>query len=136
MWSCAGNFSGTHRPQRSLGRSLDIFQDECNECTAIPRAGPFRFISIKHHCYLFSSNLSQGGDTICQRRHITDVLRRHYRFEATWHPREEWARLDSSHAMLGVELFNMTLPASKATALCYSMTLGDFHNLFIGTLPQ
>lgn len=35
-----------------------------------------------------------------------------------------------------IEFSNMLLPASKCTALCYSMKLGDFHKLFIGRIPE
>jgi adenylate kinase len=35
-----------------------------------------------------------------------------------------------------MELKNMLLPACKATALCYSMKIADFHKLFIGRIPE
>lgn len=49
-------------------------------------------------------------------------------FETRHNPRSRWE--------CGVELFNGTAPGCKATALVYTMTLGDFHKLFIGRMGE
>lgn len=49
-------------------------------------------------------------------------------FEARQCPRKRWES--------GMELFNSTAPGCKATALVYTMTLADFHKLFIGRMGQ
>ncbi len=68
----------------------------------------------------------QGNDTWAQRKYITEVMKQRSKFENSYQPRKTWEN--------GNEIFNITLPGCKATALCYSMTLKDFHSLFIGRM--
>lgn len=61
-----------------------------------------------------------------QKRYIEQTLRYREGFEKTHQPRKNWKD--------GSEIFNQSLPATKATFLCYSMTLRDYHSLFIGRM--
>jgi len=68
----------------------------------------------------------QGDDLQMTKRYLESVLKHRTIFEEKNQPRKKVAN--------GNELFNMTLPACKATALCYSMTLKEYHSLFIGRM--
>ncbi len=68
----------------------------------------------------------QGDDTWHQKKYLESVLRHRSSFEAKHQPRKKGHN--------GNELFNLSLPSCKATALCYSMTLKDYHSLFIGRM--
>ena len=61
-----------------------------------------------------------------QKRYIEQTLRFRENFEKSFQPRKTW--LD------GNEIFNQSEPATKCTHLCYTMTLRDFHALFIGRM--
>ena len=95
----------------------------------------------------------QGPHTFPQRQHLTALLRERVRYEAAWRPRLSWASeggvapwgeppaaaaaltgLSAEDKAFGDEAFNLTLPGCKATALLYSMSLADFHKLFIGRM--
>jgi hypothetical protein len=75
----------------------------------------------------------QGPDTSAQQFLIREVLRVRTKFENLWKPHQNW-NFDAGHQSLGTELFNMALPSTKTTCLCYSMQLSDFHKLFIGRM--
>jgi hypothetical protein len=64
----------------------------------------------------------QGESTIAQRQYLAAA--------ATARNRSVSFKED------GLEYSNMLLPAAKATALCYSMKLADFHKLLIGRVPE
>lgn len=70
----------------------------------------------------------QGAKKAEQEAYISEVAAIHSRFEQSSAPRTEWGS-DS-------ELFNRMNPGSKATALTYTMTLANFHKLFIGRLAK
>lgn len=61
-----------------------------------------------------------------QKRYIEQTLRFREGFEKANLPRKTWKD--------GNEIYNQSLPAIKSTALCYSMTLRDYHSLFIGRM--
>eukprot|EP01126_Amoeba_proteus_P004761 TRINITY_DN11580_c0_g1_i3.p1 TRINITY_DN11580_c0_g1~~TRINITY_DN11580_c0_g1_i3.p1 ORF type:complete len:616 (-),score=133.30 TRINITY_DN11580_c0_g1_i3:66-1913(-) len=75
----------------------------------------------------------QGTDTLGQRNLVTEILKKYSAYDLTWNPRNSW-NFDRNHGILGTELFNMNFPATKCTFLCYTMTLANFHNLFIGRM--
>jgi len=62
-----------------------------------------------------------------QRRFISDFLELRRRFEQDYSPRG---------TSEGTELFNLLNLGSKATALAYTMSLKDYHKLFIGRLSE
>jgi len=69
----------------------------------------------------------QGNDIWSQVQYISQVLEHREIFENKYKPRKTWGKS-------GNELFNICQLACKCTMLCYSMTLKDFHNLFIGRM--
>jgi len=71
----------------------------------------------------------QGKDTAQQRRLLASMITARTHFELLNQPRHTWGE----H---GNEIFNMTQPGCKVTAICYTMTLEDFHKLFIGRMTQ
>lgn len=60
-----------------------------------------------------------------QKRYIEQTLRFRENFEKNFSPRK---------TPDGNEIFNQSEPATKATHLVYTMTLRDFHGLFIGRM--
>ena len=66
----------------------------------------------------------QGNDTWSQKKYIEEVLRHRLVFDRNFDAKKKWEN----------EVWNMSMPGSKATAMCYSMTLKDFHSLFIGRM--
>ncbi|UJR32417.1 hypothetical protein I4U23_019879 [Adineta vaga] len=71
----------------------------------------------------------QGKDTNPQRLFLASTIAARTHFEFLNQPRHTWGE----H---GNEIFNLTQPSCKVTALCYTMTLEDFHKLFIGRMTQ
>ena len=71
----------------------------------------------------------QGEDLWRQKAYFQEVLRNRTAFEARCDPRSKKAHPTSAN-----EIHNITLPAAKATSLCYSMILKDFNSLFIGRM--
>lgn len=69
----------------------------------------------------------QGERTQAQKDYAQGVLAYRAEFERMRDPRTTW---DSGH-----ELFNVTNAGNKTTALTYTMTLADYHKLFIGRIP-
>ncbi|CAF1249383.1 unnamed protein product [Rotaria magnacalcarata] len=69
----------------------------------------------------------QGTDTFKQRLFLANLITERMQFELISQPRSTWREN-------GNELFNMTSPGCKVTAICYTMTLEDFHQLFIGRM--
>jgi hypothetical protein len=65
-----------------------------------------------------------GNDTWSQKKYIEEILRYRGTFDRNFDSRKKWEN----------EVWNMSMPGSKVTALCYSMTLKDFHSLFIGRM--
>lgn len=68
----------------------------------------------------------KGPDVWSQKRYIEQTLRYREGFEKSFQPRKNWKD--------GNEIFNQSLPAIKSTYFCYSMTLRDYHSLFIGRM--
>jgi hypothetical protein len=68
----------------------------------------------------------QGLDSWPQRKYLTEIMKQRVKFENAYQPRKTWED--------GNEIFNISAPGCKTTALCYSMTLKDFHSLFIGRM--
>ncbi|CAF1163146.1 unnamed protein product [Adineta ricciae] len=71
----------------------------------------------------------QGEDTSQQRLFLSSTIAARTRFELLNEPRRRWG----GH---GNEIFNIMHPACKVSAICYTMTLADFHKLFIGRMTQ
>jgi thymidylate synthase ThyX len=71
----------------------------------------------------------QGLNTSDQRYFMENLIQFHNDFQLTNQPRQKWGQ----H---GNEFYNMTYPASKVTTISYTMTLQDFHHLFIGRINQ
>jgi hypothetical protein len=71
----------------------------------------------------------QGTDTAQQRRLLASMITARTHFESLNQPRHTWGEY-------GSEIFNMTQPGCKVTAMCYTMTLEDLHKLFIGRMAQ
>ena len=69
----------------------------------------------------------QGSDTLQQRQYLKKLIASRTAFDSIYQPRQAWG----SH---GNEFFNMIAPACKVTAVCYTMTLADYHKLFIGRM--
>src|SRR5262249_1181610 len=70
----------------------------------------------------------QGASAGAQKEYVRELIRHRSEFEARSAPRTAWQD--------GNELFNLTNAGNKATALTYSMTLADFHKLFIGRMGR
>lgn len=68
----------------------------------------------------------QGETARDQIEFLKDFLALYGSFEIRANPRKNWPN--------GIEFFNMLKPGNKATALAYTMSLPDFHKLFIGRL--
>jgi len=68
----------------------------------------------------------QGTNTWAQKKYIEEIIRQRHKFELSYNPRKAWDN--------GNEIFNITSPGCKSTTLCYSMTLKDFHSLFVGRM--
>jgi len=68
----------------------------------------------------------QGTNTWAQKKYIEEIIRQRHKFELSYNPRKAWDN--------GNEIFNIMAPGCKSTALCYSMTLKDFHSLFVGRM--
>eukprot|EP01125_Pyxidicula_operculata_P015851 TRINITY_DN5400_c0_g1_i1.p1 TRINITY_DN5400_c0_g1~~TRINITY_DN5400_c0_g1_i1.p1 ORF type:complete len:1269 (+),score=275.17 TRINITY_DN5400_c0_g1_i1:199-3807(+) len=68
----------------------------------------------------------QGIDTWAQRKYLCEVIKQRVKFENSYQPRKKWDN--------GSELFNITSPGCKSTAMLYTMSVKDFHKLFIGRM--
>ena len=69
----------------------------------------------------------QGKDTLQQRHFLSALIATRTTYESSHDPRKTWGEHSN-------ELFNITGPGCRATAVCYTMTLEDFHKLFIGRM--
>lgn len=70
----------------------------------------------------------QGQDTLSQRRYLSEQQGSRAEFERADNPRGSWEN--------GNETFNITNPGSKVTAQTFTMTLADYHKLFLGRIPE
>lgn len=92
---------------------------------------------------------SGGVSGRVHKRYILEVLSSRAHFERTHHPRVQTANgtlahgfghlsaqlLPADQEQVANEIWNITAPGSKCTALCYTMALRDFHSLFVGRIP-
>ena len=86
-----------------------------------------RLTSSKTNAMNFPLFRVQGNDTSRQRQFLTALTTARNAFESVDQPRSSWGE----H---GNEIFNSMQPGCKVTAVCYTMSLEDFHKLFIGRL--
>ncbi len=68
----------------------------------------------------------QGDHPESQKDYLKKILSHRSDFEYVSQPRRDWEA--------GTELFNMTQAGNKVTALTYTMSLRDYHKLFIGRM--
>ena len=102
-----GDGDGTGRPRRGPRRPADLQQDEGDERDPLPPARHGAGAGVAAHFIRSFLSLRAG-------------------FEAERRPRE---------TPDGGEFFNVMNLGCKATVLTYTMSLKDFHKLFIGRLP-
>ena len=69
-----------------------------------------------------------GGATRGSMAYLRAVQNVRSAFDTRERPAKAWE--------CGTELFNITHPGCKVTAFCYTMTLTDYHKLFIGRMGE
>eukprot|EP01088_Endostelium_zonatum_P020663 TRINITY_DN7728_c0_g1_i1.p1 TRINITY_DN7728_c0_g1~~TRINITY_DN7728_c0_g1_i1.p1 ORF type:complete len:522 (-),score=99.87 TRINITY_DN7728_c0_g1_i1:53-1618(-) len=97
------------------------------ELIAHKEAKVARLTSSKTNAMNFPLYRVQGSQLEEQIQYLSQILLHRGTYEEQYNPRKGWGSE-------GGELFNITQPATKTAALCYSMLLKDFHNLFIGRM--
>eukprot|EP01119_Soliformovum_irregulare_P018038 TRINITY_DN5466_c0_g1_i2.p1 TRINITY_DN5466_c0_g1~~TRINITY_DN5466_c0_g1_i2.p1 ORF type:complete len:1067 (+),score=393.58 TRINITY_DN5466_c0_g1_i2:284-3484(+) len=96
------------------------------ELIAHKEARVARLTSSKTMAMNFPLFRIQGWETWEQKRYLEGVLHQRLKFENSHAPRKSWED--------GNEIWNITAPGCKSTALCYTMSLRDFHGVFIGRM--